>query len=81
MAAPSHGPNPDTVLNWFRFHPATPETGPIHEIIRDNYRDLAQFLLTHLPEGADKTIALRALQAAMWAANACVANSTPEAAQ
>jgi hypothetical protein len=75
MADLSRGPAAETVLNWFRFHPATPVTGPIHEIIRDEYRDLAQFLLTNLPDGADKTVALRALQAAMMAANACVANA------
>lgn len=66
------------MLNWFRFHPATAVTGPIHDQIRVGYRKLAEKMLELLPEGPDRTLALRKLQDAMMAANACVANAQPE---
>lgn len=65
-------------LNWFRFHPATAETGPIHDGIRGAFRQTARHLLSVLPEGPDKTVALRKLQDAMMSANACVANNYPD---
>lgn len=73
------GPDDATVLGWFRFHPATATTGPTHDAIRQAFRATAQNLLGFLPEGPDRTLALRKFQEAMMFANACLANSqTPE---
>ena len=69
----------DRELNWFRFHPATAVTGPIHDRIRAQFRSVALTLVDKLPDGPDKTVALRKLQDAMMSANACIANAqTPE---
>lgn len=61
------------VENWFVYHPATDVTGPIHDSIRLEFRQLALNLYDMLPEGPDRTIALRKVQEAMWAANAAIA--------
>jgi hypothetical protein len=63
------------MLNWFRFHPATTITGPQHDELRAHFRALAEVLLIRLPGSPDKTVALRKLQDAMMAANACIANA------
>lgn len=44
-----------------------------HEFIRTQFGKLAVDLNNLLPEGPDKTVALRKLTEAMWAANAAVA--------
>lgn len=69
------GPDNDTVLGWFEFHAATEVTGPIHASIRNEFKVLARFLLLTLPDGPDRTLALRELQRAMMSANACIANA------
>lgn len=73
-----NGPTSETVESWFTYHPATPITGPIHDNIRATFRAAAHGLIDLLPEGPDKTLALRKLQEAMWSANACVANAQTE---
>lgn len=62
-----------TVTNWFEYHPATAVTGPLHDSVRADFRKLASDLYDQLPEGPDKTLALRKLQEAMWATNAAIA--------
>ncbi len=74
-APPPRGPTDFSVVNWFVWHPATEHTGPLHDTIRASFRALALTELATLPPGADRTLALRKLQEAMWAANACVANA------
>lgn len=72
---------PDEQLdNWFGYHPpASPEVGLAHDLIRSDFRAVADRLQVRLPEGPDKTVAFRKLQEAMWAANACLAcNATQE---
>lgn len=61
------------MINWFVFHPATPDTGPVHDYIREEFLGLAQNLMRILPDNPDRTVAIRALQSAMWAANSAVA--------
>ena len=59
---------------WFAHHPPSgPEIIEAHEMIRNEFRTLAGVLNGLLPECPDKTVALRALREAMYAANACVA--------
>jgi hypothetical protein len=77
MSAVQRGPQDEQVLGWFDFHPATMTTGPLHAGIRAAFKLLAHDLLTNLPPGADRTLALRKLQEAMWAANSCIANAEP----
>lgn len=60
-------------LNWFDFHPATETTGPEHDAVRAKFKSLARFLQKTLPAGPDQTVAIRKLQEAMWASNACIA--------
>ena len=60
----------------FRFHPATPATGPKHEEIRERHRELALWVLANVPNGRERALALTALQEAMMWANAGVAIHT-----
>lgn len=71
MAGPSDG----QIKDWFHFHPGTPVTGPQHDKVRQLFQELAHGLLELLPAGADRTLALRKAQEAMWASNSCVANA------
>jgi hypothetical protein len=60
--------------NWFLFHPATStEVVRSHEEVRASFRETHAVLERLLPDGPDKTVAVRALQAAMWAASSCIA--------
>jgi hypothetical protein len=72
------GPSPEEVRDWFAYHPATPLTGPVHDAVRTEFGDLAEWLYGELPPSASRTLALRKLQEAMWAANASVAIDLPK---
>jgi len=73
------GPDDETIIGWFKFHPATAVTGPMHDDVRVHFRDLAKRLLNTLPAGPDRTLALRKLQEAMMLSNACIANNQDDA--
>ena len=66
----------DEILNRFRFHPATPETGPVHDSVRAVFADTAAFVLDNVPPGRHQSLALTALQEAMLWANTSVACDT-----
>jgi len=52
----------------FGFHPATEVTRPMHEAIRKNFYEIAEWVNETLPEGREKSLVFTALQeAAMWA--------------
>ncbi len=60
--------------NWFGYHkPSSVLVANAHDTVRREFRTLAQVLSDLLPEGADKTVALRSLREAMYHANACIA--------
>ena len=62
----------------FSFHPATEITGPTHDLIRAEFRELALRLFDLLPPGRHKELTLTNLQQAMMWANASVAiDSSP----
>lgn len=61
----------------FSFHPATPETGPIHDQIREICRSTAKDLDILMPECPEATLAIRKLQETMMFANAAVAIHGP----
>jgi hypothetical protein len=67
----------DDLARWFAYHSPTDDAiRDAHEQIRAGYGELAQQMNNLLPEGPDKTVALRKLRKlreAMWGANAAVA--------
>jgi hypothetical protein len=68
----------DDVLDRFRFHPATPDTGPVHDTVRAEHQGLAEFILSTVPPGRHQSLALTALQESMMWCNAAVACDTPK---
>lgn len=68
----------DELRNRFGYHPATPETIPLHENVRALSLELAVIFDQGLPEGREKALALTKLQeAAMWANAAIACNLAP----
>jgi hypothetical protein len=65
----------DRILNDFKFHPATPETGPKHDAVRAACLALAKDLLLLCPQGRDLFLSLSALEETMHWANAAVAKA------
>lgn len=64
----------EQLAHWFAYHtPSSQEIIDAHAEIRLSFRELALRLNNLLPEGPDKTVALRALQTAMMQANMCIA--------
>lgn len=62
------------VENWFGYHPpGCVHIIQAHEQIRREFGALAVSLNNLLPEGPDKSVALRAVRDVMYQANACVA--------
>lgn len=68
-------------ISWFLYHKSTEVTGPLHDEVRKNFRVLVNKLHKLLPPGADRTVAIRALQNAMWASNSAIANHDWESAE
>lgn len=64
---------PFDIENTFSFHPATPITGPKHDEVRSIIKTAANHLNSIIPECAEKTLMFRALQLAMFQANAAIA--------
>ena len=60
----------------FRFHPATPTTGPKHEEVRDLHKTLALWVMHNIPSSRERALALTALQESMMWANAAIAIHT-----
>lgn len=67
----------DEALNQFAYHPATPETAPKHAAVRDLFRDLLPKLWDAVPDGPEKTLAIRALQESQMYANLAIALTAP----
>lgn len=60
--------------NWFAHHPPTdPSIAEAHGRIRAEYGALAKNMNGLLPEGPDKTVALRAIRDAALQANTVIA--------
>jgi hypothetical protein len=63
-----------TIVDWFGFHPAdTARKRAGHEIVRTQFWLLALQMNDLLPEGPDKTVALRSLREAAMQCNATLA--------
>jgi hypothetical protein len=67
--------------NDFKFHPATPETGPRHARIRRLCHALAVELVQEVPEGREQSLALTALEETMMWANAGIARASDRAVE
>jgi hypothetical protein len=63
----------DDALDQFAYHPATPETAPKHAAVRDLFRDLLPALWEAVPDGPEKTLAIRKLQESQMFCNLAIA--------
>ena len=65
---------PEDIENRFAFHAATTEEKrDAHTSVRQNCRDLADFLNEKLPEGREKALAITKLEEVMVWGNAALA--------
>lgn len=67
----------DRVVNDFTYHPPTADQVPVYEEIRTRGREFALFLLDVTPPSRDQSLALTALEEAVFRANAAVARAVP----
>jgi hypothetical protein len=61
------------IKNRFKFHPGTEDSIPRHEEIRDSALMMAEDILSWVPEGREKSLALTRLEEAIFWANAGIA--------
>lgn len=76
---PQHFVSNRQLDNWTAHHP--PQTARVidaHEQVRMAAHSNLVVLQQWLPECPDKTVALRKVVEAMWAANACIACNHPD---
>ncbi|MGZ4745692.1 MAG: Acb2/Tad1 domain-containing protein [Oryzihumus sp.] len=65
----------ESALDQFAYHPATDVTAPKHAQVRSVLMDTVRQLWTVVPDGPEKTLAMRALQEAGMYANLAIALS------
>lgn len=61
----------------FAYHPATPESAPKHAAVRDIFRDVLPQLWDAVPDGPEKTLAIRKLQESQMYCNLAIALTSP----
>lgn len=61
----------------FAYHPATDVTAPQHAAVRDLFAETVERLWSAVPDGPEKTLAIRALQTAQMYANLAIALQAP----
>lgn len=75
----------EQVQELFRYHPPTGRGQvALYEEVRNRHRLLAEFLVSYIPEGPERTLALRALHLCSMHANSAIAltgATMPEAAR
>lgn len=59
--------------NWFMYHPPTPEQLVAYNDIRQAAKIYAETVNKHVPDSADKTVAIRKIRESVMAANLAVA--------
>ncbi len=65
--------------NWTAHHPpGSADVAAAHDRVRRATRERLDVFQEVIPEGPDKTVALRAAQHAMWAANSAIACNHPD---
>lgn len=63
----------EQIVEWFTYHPPTPEKVEQYELIRSAACYLAQIIAINTPRCADQTAALRKLRECVMTANAAIA--------
>lgn len=63
--------------NRFGYHPATPDTAPKFNAIRQACRHLAELIELSVPQSREQSLALTHLEETMYWANAGIARKTP----
>lgn len=67
----------DEARSQFAYHPATGESAARHAQVRDLFRDTLEHLWAAVPDGPEKTLAVRKLQEAQMYANLAIALTVP----
>lgn len=67
----------EDVYETLAYHPATPDTAPVHDSLRNDTYDFAVSVWDRIPDGPEKTLAMRGLQDFLMHANCAVAMSVP----
>lgn len=67
----------ERIRNDFGYHPATRETIPQHESVRQNFLSLAAWVVEFVPAGRDQSLCLTALEEAAMRANKAIAMTAP----
>jgi hypothetical protein len=70
-----------TITNWFTYHPPVGDQSVVYETIRAHAREFAHILNNLVPDGPDKTVAMRKLRECVFIANAAVACAPGEVMQ
>jgi hypothetical protein len=70
----------DDALDQFAYHPATEDTAPRHDRIRSSFSAFLEELWPLVPDGPEKTLAVRKLQESQMFANLAVALTAPSVA-
>ena len=65
------------VHGQFGYHPATEETAPKHNGLREAFKQFASAVWHLIPEGPEKTLAFRKLQEAQMYGNLAIALLAP----
>ena len=61
------------INNWFQYHAPTPEQLVAYTAIRDAAKIYAETVNKYVPDGADKTAAMRTIRNSVMQANLAVA--------
>lgn len=67
------GPSHESVSNDFSFHPATDMTAETHDAARQNFQNLAHWVLDNVPAGDARSTSIARLREAMMWANGAIA--------
>lgn len=67
----------DDALDQFAYHPATSDTAMKHAAVREAYSDFVRHVWPLIPDGPEKTLALRKLQESLFYANTAIALTAP----
>ena len=67
----------DEALDVFAYHPATSDTAMKHAAVREAYSDFVRHVWPVIPDGPEKTLALRKLQESLFYANTAIALTAP----
>jgi hypothetical protein len=63
----------ERLINWFCYHPPSPEQIPAYEEIREAGLAFARVILRLTPPSADQSAAIRKVREAVMTANAAIA--------